>query len=137
MQIEKSMKSLVFYSVYWLVRSVVKSYILHPKYGFVLITSLTVQRFSCKMCRVGDGPCRDSLTVRLAIAPGLGTNSLKFLKPAPILLKGSATPKSSQTQGPIYLKKSSQNRYIGSWVWQKIKIHILVPRFGQFKVARP
>ena len=83
-----------------------------------------------------DGPCRDCLTVRLAIAPGLGTNSLKIWRPAPILLKESATPKSAQTQGPIYLKKSSQNRYIGAWVWQKIKIHILVPRFAQFKVAR-
>ena len=137
MQIAKSLKTIVFYSVYWLVRSVVKSYILHPKHCFVFITSLTVQSFSCMTCRICVGPCRDCLTVRLAIAPSLGTNSLKILKPAPILLKESATPKSAQTQGPIYLKKSSQNRYIGAWVWQKIKIHILVPRFAQFKVARP
>ncbi len=74
---------------------------------------------------------------RATRAPRVGTNSLKIYKPAPILLKESATPKSVQTQGPIYLKKLSQNRYIGTWVWQKIEIHILVPRFAHFKVARP
>ena len=137
MQIAKSLKTFVFYGVCWLLGSVVKSYLLHPKHGFVLITSLTVQSFSCKTCRICVGPCRASPTVRLAIPRGMGTNSLKILKPAPILLKESATPKSAQTQGPIYLKKSSQNRYIGAWVWQKNKIHILVPRFAHFKVARP
>ena len=59
-QVAKSVKTLVFYSATWLLRSVVKSCILHPKHGLVLVTRLHVQRTSCTTCRVGDVPCRGS-----------------------------------------------------------------------------
>ena len=66
----------------------------------------------------------------------VGTNSLKISNHGPNLVKESATPKSSQTQRPIYLKKSAQNDYIGTHFFGKIKMNILVPNFGYFQVAR-
>ena len=57
-QIAKSLKTIVFYSVRWLLVSAIRSYILQPKYGLVLIKCLNMQRTSRTACRAGDGPCR-------------------------------------------------------------------------------
>ena len=57
-RVAKSVKTLVFYSASWLLRSVVNSCILFPKHGLVLVTRLNVQRTACTTCRVGARPCR-------------------------------------------------------------------------------
>ena len=66
----------------------------------------------------------------------LSPNRLKFSWYGPNLVKASAAQKTHESMVPIYLKKSAQNKYIGSSLWRKIIINILVPCFGHFKVAR-
>ena len=44
----------------------------------------------------------------------VGTNRLKFSWYGPNLVKASAAQKSRESMVPIYLKKSAQNKYIGS-----------------------
>ena len=67
---------------------------------------------------------------------GVGTNRLKFSWYGPNLVKASAAQKSHESMVPIYLKKSAQNKYIGSSLSEKIILNILVPCFCNFKVAR-
>ena len=51
----------------------------------------------------------------------LGPNRLKFSWYGPNLVKASAAQKSHESMVPIYLKKSAQNKYIGSSLWVKNK----------------
>ena len=58
-----------------------------------------------------------------------------IFKLGPNLFKESAPQKLSESVAPIYVKKSSQNTYIGSSLLQKINLNILVPHFAYFKVV--
>ena len=51
----------------------------------------------------------------------LGPNIFKFSWYGPNLVKASAAQKSHESMVPIYLKKSAQNKYIGSSLWGKNK----------------